>query len=321
MKGWEFKGTHIPLEIVEKPDLEVKPGYVKLKTLAGGLCHSDVSALEHESWMPSFKIPVIMGHEVCGEIVELGEGVEGFEVGDVVALCPTSSKDGTTPGYTRDGGYGTQCIAPYETLVKVPDGVTVAQAAASTDAGMTSYHALVVTGGIKEGTKVGIIGVGGLGQVAVSVAVAKGAEVYVATRKPSAQQMAKELGAKAVASNIKEFTNENLEVIVDFAGGGQTTTDAVEAVGVGGTVVIVGMAKDYAEINTMSMIMKKLTVKGSNGGDNSDVAACLQLMAEGRLNPVLNEISFEDIGEGIDQLTRGEVKGRLVCVYKEEDYQ
>ena len=72
MKGWEFTGTHQPLKIVEKPDPKAKPGYVVLKTLAGGLCHSDVSALDIESWMGSFNVPVIMGHEVCGEIVEIG---------------------------------------------------------------------------------------------------------------------------------------------------------------------------------------------------------------------------------------------------------
>jgi propanol-preferring alcohol dehydrogenase len=173
MKGWEFTGTHQPLKIVEKPDPKAKPGYVVLKTLAGGLCHSDVSALDIESWMPQFNVPVIMGHEVCGKIVEIGEGVEGFEIGDVVAVCPLYAKDGTTPGYTRDGGYGTMTTAPVEQLVKVPEGVSPAKAAAATDAGATSYHALCSVGGAKEGTKVGIIGVGGLGQFAVSIAVAK----------------------------------------------------------------------------------------------------------------------------------------------------
>ena len=163
MKGWEFTGTHIPLKIVEKPDPQVKPGYVVLKTKAGGLCHSDVSALEHESWMPSFNVPVIMGHEVCGEIVAKGEGVEGFEIGDVVAVCPLHAKDGTTPGYTRDGGYGTMTTAPVEQLVKVPEGVTYAQAAAATDAGATAYHAVVTVGEVKTGMKVGIIGVGKIG--------------------------------------------------------------------------------------------------------------------------------------------------------------
>ncbi len=315
MKGWEFKGTHIPLEIVEKPDPVAKPGYVVLKTKAGGLCHSDVSALEHESWMPSFKVPVIMGHEICGEIVEIGEGVEGYEIGDIVAVCPLYAKDGTVPGYTRDGGYGTMTTAPVEQLVKVPAGVTYAQAAACTDAGATSYHAVCNVGGAQAGMKVGIIGVGGLGQFAVRHAVNKGCEVYVATRKPEAQELALSLGAVAVAPCIKDFADKQLDLIVDFAGGGQTTTDAINTVKFRGRVVIVGMAKDIAEVNTMSMIMHELTFVGSQGSTTDDLRDCINSVAEGKLDPVINEITFDEIGEGIERLTRGEVKGRLVCVY------
>ena len=317
MKGWEFTGTHIPLKMVEKPDPKAKPGYVVLKTLAGGLCHSDVSALEHESWMPSFRVPVIMGHEVCGRIVEIGEGVEGWKVGDVVAVCPLYAKDGTTPGYTRDGGYGTMTTAPVEQLVKVPEGLSYAKAAAATDAGATSYHAVCTVGGVKAGMKVGIIGVGGLGQFAVRIAVVKGAEVYVATHKKEAQELALSLGAKEVKSSIKEFADKNLDVIIDFAGGGQTTTDAINVVAQYGRVVIVGMAKDEAEINTMAMIMKELTFAGSQGSTTADLKDCLDLLASGELDPVINTISFEEIGEGIERLTRGEVKGRLVCVYED----
>lgn len=315
MKGWEFTGTHVPLKMVEKPDPVVKPGYVVLKTKAGGLCHSDVSALEHESWMPMFNVPVIMGHECCGEIVEIGEGVEGYEIGDIVAVCPVNANDGTSPGYTRDGGYGTMTTAPVEQLVKVPEGVTYAQAAASTDAGMTSRHAVVVAGGIKPGMKVGIIGIGGLGQIGMRVAVVKGCDVYVATRKPAAQELARSLGAKEVSANIKDFADVGLDVIVDFAGGGQTTADAIEAIGFKGTVVIVGMAQDIAPINTMSMILKQVTLKGSCGGDVDDIADCLALMASGDLDPIVNTIKFEEIAEGIDMLTEGKVKGRLVALY------
>ena len=315
MKGWEFTTTHVPLKLVEKPDPVVKPGYVLLKTLAGGLCHSDVSALEHESWLPMFNTPVIMGHEICGEILEIGEGVEGWNVGDIVAVCPMNAKDGSTGGYTRDGGYGTMCIAPEEQLVKVPEGVTVAQAAAATDAGMTSRHAICVTGGIQPGMKVGIIGLGGLGQIATRIAVVKGCEVYVATRKKEAQELALSLGVKAVAPSILDFKDVGLNVIVDYAGGGKTTSDAIEAIAYGGTVVIVGMAKDFAEINTMSMITKSVTFKGSIGGDKEDIRDCLELMAEGKLDPIINIIKFEQIGEGIDMLTNGQVKGRLVALY------
>ena len=315
MKGWEFTGTHQPLRIVEKPDPVAKPGYVVLKTLAGGLCHSDVSALEHESWMPMFNVPVIMGHEVCGEIVALGEGVEGWKIGDVVSVCPLYAKDGTTPGYTRDGGYGTMTTAPVEQLVKVPEGLSPAKAAAATDAGATSYHAVCTVGGIKPGMRVGLIGVGGLGQFAVRIAVVKGCEVYVATRKKEAQELAMSLGAKEVKSSISEFADKNLDVIVDFAGGGQTTTDAINTVAPHGRVVIVGMAKDFAEINTMNMILKELTFAGSQGSTTDDLRDCLELMASGELDPIINTISFDKIGEGIDLLTEGKVKGRLVCVY------
>lgn len=317
MKGWEFTGTHIPLKMVEKPDPVAKPGYVVLKTLAGGLCHSDVSALEHESWMPNFHVPVIMGHEVCGRIVEIGEGVEGYKIGDVVAVCPLYAKDGTTPGYTRDGGYGTMTTAPVEQLVKVPEGLSYAKAAAATDAGATSYHAVCTVGGVKAGMKVGIIGVGGLGQFAVRIAVVKGAEVYVATRKKEAQELALSLGAKEVKASISEFADKKLDVIIDFAGGGQTTTDAINVVGQYGKVVIVGMAKDEAEINTMAMILKELTFAGSQGSTTKDLKECLDLLASGELDPVINTISFDQIGEGIEMLTRGEVKGRLVCVYED----
>ena len=315
MKGWEFTGTHQPLKIVEKPDPKAKPGYVVLKTLAGGLCHSDVSALDIESWMSSFSVPVIMGHEVCGEIVEIGEGVEGYSVGDIVAVCPLYAKDGTTPGYTRDGGYGTMTTAPVEQLVKVPEGLSPVKAAAATDAGATAYHAVCTVGGIKPGMKVGFIGIGGLGQFAVRIAVVKGCEVYVATRKPSAQERARKLGAKEVKSNIMEFADKNLDVIVDFAGAGKTTADAINAVGQYGKVVLVGMAADTSQINTYPIIFKELKIEGSQGSTTQDLKECLDLLASGELDPTIHTCTFDEIGEGIEKLRRGEVDGRLVCVY------
>ncbi len=315
MKGWEFTGTHQPLKIVEKPDPKAKPGYVVLKTLAGGLCHSDVSALDLESWMASFKVPVIMGHEVCGEIVEIGEGVEGYEIGDIVSVCPLYAKDGTTPGYTRDGGYGTMTTAPVEQLVKVPKGLSVAKAAAATDAGATSYHAVCTVGGIKPGMKVGIIGVGGLGQFAVRIAVVKGCEVYVATRKPAAQELALSLGAKEVKPSITDFADKNLDVIVDFAGAGKTTADAINVVAQYGKVVLVGMARDTAEINTYPFIFKEMSLEGSQGSTTDDLRDCLELLATGELDPVIHTCKFEEIAEGIERLRRGEIDGRLVCIY------
>ncbi len=317
MKGWEFTYTNQPLKLIEKPDPVAKPGYVVIDVKAAGLCHSDVSALEHESWLTMMTPPLIMGHEYAGVIREIGEGVEGFKVGDRVGVCPVGANDGSCPGYTRDGGYATVSTAPVEQLIHVPDNVDFAKAAAATDAGMTSRHAVVVAGGIKPGMKVGIIGIGGLGQIGARVAVVKGAEVYVSSRKQSARDLAMSLGCAGAVETAEQLAEKGCEVIVDFAGAGTTTAQALEAVAFKGRVVVVGMSEDYANINTMTLILKQATIVGSNGGDVDDIKDCYDMMSKGELDPVLTKIKFEQISEGIDMLKEGKVNGRLVAMIDE----
>jgi propanol-preferring alcohol dehydrogenase len=318
VKGWEFTYTHQPLRLVEKPDPVAQPGYVVLDVKASGLCHSDVGAMEDESWMALMKAPLYIGHEYAGVITEVGEGVTKFKIGDKVGVCPVVQKEGLPSegggGYTRDGGYATKSTAPEEALVPIPEGVTWAQAAAATDAGMTSHHAVVANGGVKKGMKVGIIGIGGLGSIGARVAVLSGAEVYAATRSPAAQAEALKLGCKAVYSNILEAAKHDLDVVVDFAGAGQTTTDALEAVRPDGRVVLVGMANLAPVVNAMTMITHRLTLVGSNGGNVDDIAAVYRMMASGDLKPEIIEIGFDEIPEGLEKLKAGGVKGRMVAV-------
>ncbi len=314
MKGWEFTKTHVPLKIVEKPDPVAKPGYVVLDVKACGLCHSDVGALEDESWMNLMSPPVIIGHEMAGVITEVGEGVTDYKVGDRVGVCPLGAKDGTSPGYTRDGGYSTKSTAPVEQLIPVPDNIDFSYAAAATDAGMTSYHAVVIKGNIKPGMKVGIIGIGGLGQVGARIAVLKGCEVYASSRKPEARQRAMDLGCKGTVETALELAQFNLDVIVDFAGSGDTTYNALEAVGHKGRVVVAGMAKLEAPINTMTLITKEAEVVGSIGGTAQDIADVYELMSSGQLQMTVQEIEFDQIAEGLETLKKGGVNGRLVAM-------
>lgn len=106
-------------------------------------------------------------------------------------------------------------------------------------------------------------------------------------------------------------------IIIDSAGSGKTTEDAISVVAPHGRVVLVGMACDFANVNTMSIIMKEVTLVGSQGSFPSELGDVMAMMATGELAPILNTISFEQIGEGIDLLTEGKVKGRLVCVYED----
>lgn len=326
MKGWMFNGKDKELELVVRDVPKAKPGYCVIKVAACGLCHSDVGAIDDpEGWSYIVQTPVILGHEIAGYIVECGEGVEGFKPGDRVAVCPmmAAAKDGTGPGYGgRDGGYATYTTAPVETLIPLADNVDIVMAAAATDAGMTSHHAIIDRGQVKEGTKVGIIGIGGLGTVGMRIAVGAGAQVYCATRNPKAQQDALDHGAYKVSDSILDFKDEGLEVIVDFAGFGNTTADALETVAYGGTVVQVGMGKLEATISTNRLILNECQLVGSVGGDKGNIEAVIDLIQQGKLVLDTNEVAFDDVPQGLDDVRNGVKKvGRSIMVTKDSDYE
>lgn len=316
MRGWLFTKTGVAPELIEKPDPHPGEGEVVLGIKAAGLCHSDVSALEDESWMNLITAaPVIFGHECAGVVAKVGSGVTSLKVGDRVGVAPQHPEDPMQAiGYVRDGGYATKLSVPAVQCVPIPDGVSFAQGAAATDAGMTSYHALFSTGGAKQGMKVGIIGIGGLGQFAAQMALIVGCEVYAVDVNADALDLARQMGCHGVYDNVLDLEQHGCELIVNYSGAGTTTADAIRAVGFKGTVVIVGMATLEAKIDTYLMITKQLTVKGSNGGTPEDIRGVYEFFGTGKLTPQLSTISFEEIGEGLERLKRHEVKGRLVAV-------
>ena len=317
LRGWEFKMTNEPLELVEKEIPKTEEGRVVIKVGACGVCHSDYGSMTDPNWFDLMDPPVILGHEIAGTITEVGPGVEGYKVGDRVAVCPMGSNDGRTPGYETDGGYATYTTAPQESLVPVPDNVDIKQGAAATDAGGTSYRAVVTKGGVKKGTKVGIIGIGGLGTVGMNVAISKGAEVYVATRNPDAQEKARKAGAYKVATSITEFADDELEVIVDYAGASTTTSDAIGAVKAGGRVVLVGMAKLDPTIMTSPLITKEVELVGSVGSTIEEVQAVIDMIADGILEIEIVECSLEEVPDELVRLDKGGVQERIVMVNKD----
>lgn len=258
--------------------------------------------------------PLIFGHECVGVISEVGEGVTDYKIGDRVGVAPIHPVTGEAIGYARDGGYATKLAVPAVQLVPMPDEVTFAQGAAATDAGMTSYHAIFPTGGAKAGMKIGIVGIGGLGQFGPRAAIAEGAEVYAVDLSADARDLAKKKGCKGVYENVMDLEPIGCQLIVDFARFGTTTAQAIEAIANDGTVVQVGMGKLEATINTRTLILKR-ALRGSQGGDGQDIAMFYRLMAEGKMDADLTEIKFEEVAEGLDRLAKGGVKGRLEHVF------
>ena len=312
MKAWQFTNTHEPLVLADVEEPRPGPDEVLIDIKSAGICHSDVGLLEDDTWLQTLaKRPITIGHEVAGVISELGPGVTGWHIGDRVGICPTT--EGGAPGYMRDGGFSYKTVTPAVSLVRIPDDVSFDLGAVGTDAGMTSYHAVIANGQVTAGTTVGIIGFGGLGQIGSRVAVLAGADVYVAEVNERVWQNARDAGVKGVKKNIKEFEGVNFDVIVDFAGFGTTTADAIATVGIGGRVVQVGMGRLEATISTASLILRKVTLIGSQGGTKEDVEGVYRYFATGKLAPTISEITFDQIPEGVERLRRGEVVGRLVA--------
>lgn len=309
MKAWQFNGTHKPFTRVEIDEPTAGPGKVVIDVKAAGLCHSDVGILEDEKWLAFTKVPIVPGHETAGVISEVGEGVTEWQVGDRVAVWPMLGPF----GYGVNGGWEARVEADTAQLVRIPEGLSFEKAAAATDAGMTSAGAVFGKGEVKAGMKVGIIGFGGLGQIGARLAHLEGAEVYVAEVKEDVWETAEAQGAVKVAKSITEFKDDNLDVIIDFAGFGTTTNEAIQTVKFQGKVVLVGMGRLEATIDTNPMILGQVTLVGSNGGSKDDIAMVMKWMASGELEPTITMIDFEEIADGVKMLEEGKVTGRLVA--------
>ncbi|MET9388012.1 zinc-binding dehydrogenase [Streptomyces sp. NPDC002928] len=310
MKAWQFVETNEPLVLNEVPDPVPGPGEVVVDVRACGLCHSDITYMTNPGTKANMPYtPMTLGHETAGVISAIGEGVTSWQVGDRVGVCPFGT--GPIPGFFGPGGFADKQLVHADDLARVPEGLDTALAAVATDAGMTSYHAMVVRGGAKEGMKVGVIGLGGLGQIGARAAVLKGAEVHVAEPKAEVRELALGLGVAGTVADATEWKDQNFDLVVDYAGF-NTAAAAIDAIRPGGTVVTVGIGAREMTIPSHALLRNKNLI-GSIAGTVADIEELYQLMLDGSIAPVYEEIGFNQIPDGLDRLAKGQVTGRLVA--------
>ncbi|WP_295647577.1 zinc-binding dehydrogenase [uncultured Dietzia sp.] len=316
MQAWQWTGTGRPLTLATVPVPVPGPDEVLLRVRAAGMCHSDVGELDEPSWAANIhKNPVTLGHEIAGEVVAVGTDVNadpetaGVVVGGRYGVHPLGV---TVPGYGRDGGYAPFHVAPAADLVPLPDGLGYELGALGTDAGMTSHQAVAEVAGVRAGHRVGIIGLGGLGQIGARIAVLLGAEVHAADPSPSARRLGEEVGATSVVADASDLAGLGLDAVIDFAGFTSTAQAAVSAIRVGGVVVMVGMGAHTSELVTADVIHQKAVIRGSSGGTKKDIEAVYAYLNDGQISPQVQRLTFEQVDRGIDRLRRGDVTGRLV---------
>lgn len=313
MPAWRFVGVGSPLELHDVPVPVPGKGEVLVRVSAVGLCHTDVGILTDPTWQQRVAAtPLTLGHEVAGTVEAVGPGVSTSVIGRRAGIFPAGR---TRPGLGRDGGYAPYCLALLEDLVPVPEGVSDELAALGTDAGRASYRAVFLKGGARRGTRLGIIGLGGLGQMGARLAVLAGVEVFAVDVKEGSREIAASLGVEHFAHDVSELAHHGLDVVVDFAGSGSTTTAALSGVRAGGIVVQVGMARTEATVSLADLVFRDVTLVGSRGGTCEDVAAVYAVFASGQVEPISHRIVFEEVPWALAELEQGRVSGRFVLTY------
>lgn len=317
MKAWQYIGGQAPIQINEVAEPTPGPTQVVIDVKAAGLCHSDLMYMQNGDAVMPF-LPMTQGHENAGVISAIGSDVVGFQIGDIVGVNP----GGVQPplGMFTPGGFADRLAADYRDLARVPEGLDLALAALATDAGMTSYHAMIKEGGAQAGMKVGVIGFGGLGQIGARAAVLAGAEVHVAEMKEDVWPIALAAGVAECVKDADEWAapttrdplnaTSGFDLVVDYAGF-DTTQKAINAVKRGGKVVQVGLGQPTFTVITPTILGK--TIIGSLAGTVRDIEEVYDLMLRGEITPVYEEIPFDGIGAGLEQLRNNRVTGRLVA--------
>lgn len=332
MRAVQVKSANGPFELVEREIPEPGRSQVRIQVKACGICHSD--ALTKEGLWPGIKYPRVPGHEVAGVIDALGPDVKGWEIGQRVGIgwhgghcnhC-TSCRKGdfitcqgktTVPGISYDGGYATYMIAPLEALALIPDELSFMEAGPLMCAGITTYNALR-NSGAKPGDLVTVLGVGGLGHLAVQFAVKMGFKTVAIARGKDKEALAKKLGAwKYIDSQEKNVAKEltqlgGARVIVSTVTNGKAMSAAVNGLGIDGKLIILGVSQEPIEIAPLSLIGGRRSIVGWPSGTSIDSQDTMAFCAMTQIRSMNEFFPLERAAEAYEHMMSGKARFRVV---------
>ena len=345
-KGYGASGSLIVGKTLEPMDFERTPPQadeVLIETLYCGVCHSDIHQVEND-WKNTI-YPCVPGHEVIGRVTFAGAAVTKFKVGDIVGVgcmidscqhcsackegeeqfCehphgPTMTyngyfvADGTD--YNTFGGYSDNLVVKEAFVLKIPEHLDISKAAPILCAGVTTYSPLNHWG-VKAGDKVAIVGIGGLGHMAVMIAKAMGAEVTAITTKEEKRSLAIELGADNVIVSENEDEMKQYEKYFNFIlvtiPDPFDITPYISLIHRRGNLVTVGLLAPYKEpLNNMELASQARSVGGSLIGGIAETQEVLDFCAEHNILPEVEMISIEDINDAYEKIKDEDVRFRYV---------
>lgn len=334
-------------ELVEVPKPAPGPGQVLVKIAAAGACHSDLHLMhDFEPGMLPWAPPFTLGHENSGWVEATGDGVASVRVGDAVAVygpwgcgrcgrCVTGAEDycedtshAPAPsgggGLGLDGGMADFMLVPHERLlVKLPHGLDPVAAAPLTDAGLTPYHAVRRSWGkLSPGSTAVVIGVGGLGHMAVQILQATtAARIIAVDTRDTSLALATSMGADHVllsdtqtAASIRDLTGgRGADVVLDFVGTEGTITTARAAARMLGDVTLVGIAGGSVPFSFFSQPYE-VSLQTTYWGTRPELIELFDLADRGLVHAEHSVYGLDEAPQAYRDLAEGRVKGRAVVV-------
>ncbi|GAB3959344.1 NAD(P)-dependent alcohol dehydrogenase [Actinoallomurus acanthiterrae] len=321
--------------IIERRD--VGPNDVLIEIKYAGICHSDIHTVNGD-WGPQ-PYPVVPGHEIVGIVAEVGPAVTRHQVGDRVGVgCMVNScgrcancrngdeqycLNGMVPTYAgtdRDGtvtqgGYSTHVVVDADFVLSVPEGIDSAAAAPLLCAGITTYSPLRHWAA-GPGKKVAVVGLGGLGHMAVKIAHAMGAEVTVLSQSLKKQEDGLRLGADHYHATSDPDTFEKLagrfDLIVNTVSARIDVDAYLGLLAVDGTLVNVGAPAEPLSLNVFSLLSGRRSYAGSMIGGIAETQEMLNFCAEHRIGADIELISADRINEAYERVLASDVRYRFV---------
>jgi propanol-preferring alcohol dehydrogenase len=300
------------------------------------VCHSDLHAVDGD-WNPGPVLPLIPGHEVTGHVAAIGDGVKGFRLGDTVGVpwmysaCGTCEfclagmeticKSGEASGYTKPGGYAEFMVADAKFVARLPKNADLYALAPILCAGVTTYRGLKRTK-TRPGQWMAVIGIGGLGHIAVQYAVAMGMRVVAVDVSDEKLKLAKKLGAEMIVNAKSVDPVAEIQAKIGGVHGAVVTAVATaafeQAIGMlrpAGTVAYIGLPGgkgDTVRASISAISAWELTITGSNVGTRLDLNEAVAFALNGLVNGKIQKAPLTQINKIFADMRKGRIVGRVV---------
>ena len=315
---------------------EPRPDDVVIDIAYSGICHSDVHTVRGE-W-GAIQYPQVVGHEIVGRVAQVGKKVRKFKVGDLAAVgcmvgscgkclnCKRGLQQHCSAGATftynskdkdgsqTQGGYSTRIVVGEGFVLKVKKGLPLERVAPLLCAGITTYSPLKRYG-VKKGTRVGVLGLGGLGHMAVKIAAAMGGKVTVLSGSESKRPDAKRLGAAGFVltkdPGQMQSAAGSLDLIIDTVSGSHDVNAMLGLLDTGGTLVMVGAAPEPHAIGSFPLVLGRRAVAGSLIGGIAETQEMLDFCAKKKVLADVEVIAAKDINAAYERMLKSDVRYRF----------